>query len=548
MTVIAAPGPRGILPRLAPAPSPPPATAPGCGGRSIGGLWWPAAALVAVGLAARLVRYFLQTPIWGDEAFVCVNFLERDYLGLTRALTHAQVAPVLFLLSELTAFRLLGSSELALRLVPHLAGVLSLGLFWHLARATLTPRAAVLAAGLLAVAHWPVAMSAFVKPYSMDLLMALVLLVPAVQWLRHPQQARWPLLMAVAVPFALLGSYPAVFVAGAASLALLPTALRSGWTARTAFVLYNLLMFASFAGAYYVVGQQQLDPERGLVNAYLQKYWENAFPPAGPGPLAKWLALTHTGRMMAYPVGDAKGGSTATFLVFAVGVAVWWRSRRWALLTLALSPFALNLIAAALHRYPYGGCCRLSQHLAPAICLLTGTGAAALIERLAAPAAQRRWTGVACLLLALCGAGSIVLDLLRPYHDTDALWMREAARQVLARAGRHDRVAFLQRVENVQPGLRWYLQTQAPALDLGGQINWDRLEQSGGSLWLLNFWLEGSSVYTDGPLPTETAARPGWTEAERLHFQSQPRTAQDATLFMCVHHWIPSEPGSVAGP
>ena len=55
-----------------------------------------AVALIAVGVFGRLVRYFLQFPIWGDEAFVCVNFLERDYLGMTRELTHLQVAPVLW--------------------------------------------------------------------------------------------------------------------------------------------------------------------------------------------------------------------------------------------------------------------------------------------------------------------------------------------------------------------------------------------------------------------------------------------------------------------
>jgi len=93
--------------------------------------WKWAVGLLAVGLAWRLLRYALQFPIWGDEAFICVNLLDRDYLGLLDPLDYKQVAPILFLWSELTAFRLIGGSELAIRLLPFLAGVGSLFLFWR---------------------------------------------------------------------------------------------------------------------------------------------------------------------------------------------------------------------------------------------------------------------------------------------------------------------------------------------------------------------------------------------------------------------------------
>src|SRR5262249_27163941 len=159
----------------------------------------------------RLLRYGLQFPFWGDEASLCVNFLGRDYLGLTRMLEGNQVAPLFFLWGELTAYRLLGPSELAMRLLPLLAGLASLGVFWHLARSTVGPRAAVLAVGLLAVARWPVTMCAVVKPYSCDLLVSLTLLVGAVHHLRRPNEVRWLALLTLLVPVALLCSYPSVF-------------------------------------------------------------------------------------------------------------------------------------------------------------------------------------------------------------------------------------------------------------------------------------------------------------------------------------------------
>src|SRR6516162_3567749 len=136
-------------------------------------------ALLAIGILWRLLRYLLRFPIWEDEAFLCLNFLELDYLGLTRELRNCQVAPLLFLWGELTSLHLLGPSEW------------SLCLFWRLAHRTLPPLARTLAVGLLAVAIWPVSMGAFTKPYALDLFMSLLLLLPAVHCLQQAQQPHW---------------------------------------------------------------------------------------------------------------------------------------------------------------------------------------------------------------------------------------------------------------------------------------------------------------------------------------------------------------------
>src|SRR5947209_6223011 len=173
-----------------------------------------ALALVVVGVVVRVTRYALQFPLWGDEIFVCQNFIDRDYLGLTRQLDGGQIAPVLFLWAQMAVFRTFGGAELAMRALPLLTGILSLGLFWSLARRLLSPTAAMLAVGLLSVATWPVSMSHFAKPYSFDLLMSSALLLAAVRWLHHPERlSRFALLTAL-VPVALLGPYPARFVAG----------------------------------------------------------------------------------------------------------------------------------------------------------------------------------------------------------------------------------------------------------------------------------------------------------------------------------------------
>ena len=285
--------------------------------------------LLVVGVVWRVLRYALGFPLWEDEAFICLNFVELDYLGLTRELRNCQVAPLLFLWGELTTLRLFGASEWSLRLLPFLAGLGSLILFWRLARLTLPPLARPLAVGMLAVAIWPVSMGAFTKPYAFDLFMSLLLMLLGVHWLRQPRQLRWLIALSLATPLALFSSYPVVFVAGAVSLALMMAAWRHGWKARLLWSVFNVTLLASFLGHFAIAGRSQLQsPDRGhTTEAEMQHYWDEGFPPSSPLPLAKWLLRVNTGQMMAFPVGASDGGSTLTTLLCLVGAWHFWTAR-----------------------------------------------------------------------------------------------------------------------------------------------------------------------------------------------------------------------------
>jgi hypothetical protein len=445
-------------------------------------------ALLTIGVLWRLVRYLLRFPIWDDEAFICLNFLELDYLGLTRELRNCQVAPLLFLWGELTSLRLFGASELAMRLLPFAAGMASLFLFWRLARATLPPLAQTLAVGFLAVAIWPVSMGAFTKPYTLDLLMSLVLLLPAVGWLQHPQQSRWLLLLVLATPLALFSSYPVVFVAGAISLALLATAWRQGRKARLLWIVYNVVLLAAFLGHYRIAGRSQLhSPDKGATTEEgMRAFWAEGFPPQKPLALAKWLVFTHTGQMMAFPIGAQDGGSALTTLLFLVGAWHFWRLRRWALLTLCLAPFALGLLAAVLHRYPYGASCRLAQHLAPAICLSAGMGAAVLLERIRSATLRRRWIIGVCTVLLLVGVCGIVRDAIHPYRTLEALWTRQVMQALAAEARSGAPIVVLNKREEMDSLCCWYLEQYGDRVSWAGQIDWNKARAS-GELFCLSY-------------------------------------------------------------
>src|SRR5262249_8731313 len=147
---------------------------------------------------------------------------------------------------------------------------------------------------------------------------------------------------------------------------------------------------------YLSVGREQLDPAAGTVDRFMRDYWRDGFPPSDLWSVPAWFVTISSGRLMAFPIGDANGGSTLTLLPFRAAAWALVRRRRRQLRGLCLVPFALNLVAAALHRYPYAGCCRLSQHLAPAICLLAGTGLARVLRFAARSTAGRGWGLGAC--------------------------------------------------------------------------------------------------------------------------------------------------------
>src|SRR5204862_8015489 len=119
-----------------------------------------------------------------------------------------------------------GPSELSLRLAPLLAGVGGLALFGRLARECLSPPAAVLAASQLAVSWWPIELASSIKPYSLDLFLAVLLLFLAHRSLDRPRRTAALAAAALLGPVAVCLSYPAVFVAGAVSLVLLPVVWR----------------------------------------------------------------------------------------------------------------------------------------------------------------------------------------------------------------------------------------------------------------------------------------------------------------------------------
>jgi hypothetical protein len=382
---------------------------------------------LGLGIAVRLVRYFVNYPIWHDEAFLAVNLWDRDYVDLLLPLDYGQVAPWLFLAIERTVVKWLGYSEPALRLFPTVCSVLSLPLLCHVAGRFLRGTPKLLAIAVLAVSFYPIRHGAEIKPYASDLLAALVLLALAVEWIRSPESSLWWWALTALVPILVAISYPGVFVAGGVGLALAPAALRSSQrSVRLGCIVYNLVLVASFLAVYYSCTVLQAEAMR---DSYRNGFWAESFPPLDrPWAVPFWLADVHTGMMMSYPVGDRRGGSILTLLCVLAGSLALYRRNQKKTLALLVAPFGLGLIAAFMGRYPYGGAPRIMFYAAPSICLLMGLGLTELLSRIRRLEVQRRAFLGILTGLALLGGWMMHRDLVKPYRVADDLRTRNFAR------------------------------------------------------------------------------------------------------------------------
>lgn len=451
-------------------------------------------AVLVLGLLWRVVRYAVAFPLWGDEAFLAVNFLTRDLAGLGRPLDFKQVAPPAFLWVEYLVVQVLGSSEWSLRLVPFAAGIASLVLFHRFCRDVSTRRVTLLAVALLAASYFPVRHSTEVKPYANDLLVSLLLLGFGWSLQRDPRPlGRWFLMTLVGV-VGVWWSYPATFPVAAVGVVL----FASGWRAGSRRTVGLSAVFSVAAGLSWLLMMLTFARAQQGERGWLAANWESGFPPLDrPWKLPLWLLEVHTSGMVAYPHGASRFTGVGTALFVGVGVAAVWRHRlRRPLLLLLLGPLPFALAAAVMRRYPYGASTRLMLYMAPAVCLLAAEG---MVATLRYWHSLRRGPFLTAGLLALIPIGGIVVDVCMPYRRAGDVEYRRFAERLALETRPGDRWVVFDGVDTLPDGpwvmasvwvqrvakLRFYLLSRSPVPVCWGPDPGTVDGSNGGRTWLI---------------------------------------------------------------
>lgn len=318
---------------------------------------------VTIGILVRLVQYVSNRSLWGDEAALAMNIIDRSYLELLQPLEFDQAAPPGFLWIEKLAVSLLGNREYSLRLFPFLSSLIALLACYKLSDRYASSIAVPLALALFACLKFTVYYSTEVKQYSSDVMVALLLyllLMPLrYQHFNFQQILRFGLLGAIAIWV----SHPAVLILTSIEAVAFVTTSARRWRA----MLVNRLPIYGFwllnFGLIYV-----LTISKTAENTALMSYWQPTYPDF---PFDVMWLFDSLGRFFYRPLGYQGVPEAVAMFAFVVGCVAYYRKNRLTL-SILLAPTIVTLFASYLQKYPFRE--RLILFLVPFFILIIAEG------------------------------------------------------------------------------------------------------------------------------------------------------------------------------
>jgi hypothetical protein len=346
-------------------------------------------ALVALGVALRVRAYVHNPALWFDEA-AFANDLARYPLTLGEgAVGRMSFYPFGFLALTKLSVSVFGDGEYAMRLVPFLASLAALALFYVLARRCLKPNAAAIAVCLFAVNPRLIYHAVEAKPFSSDVAVVTGLAYLAVRALAAPLTLGMVLLLAASGAAAVWVSYSSVFcLAGFGTVMGISALARRQWGRAARLCAVGLAWALSF-GSYYCLGLHNVSRSGELLS-----YWQRDFLPLPP---KSWSDIDRVGRKVVGIFHDPAGLKLPALaaLIFCVGFLSLSRRSRPKAFAFA-APIAIVWFAAALRIYPLDD--RVVLFSVPLLHVLLAEG----VERVrSALAGKARWAGVLFLLAVL---------------------------------------------------------------------------------------------------------------------------------------------------
>ncbi len=363
-------------------------------------------ALLLLGLSLRSYHYLRDRAVWQDEAGLLLTVMGRDYGDLFRGqLDYHQAAPPLYLCALKTVSQTLGDGSHTLRLPSFLASCAALLLFVPVARQLLPSASVPWAVFLFACSEQLLWHGSEAKVYSFDVLAAVVLLaVPVLD--RSDSLTRQLFLFSFLAPLLLLSSYPACFLCTGLLVAYLPVVYNQKQL--RVWLAYGTVAMLTGATLLWVV----TGPARSQHDAEIHSCWVACMPDWDqPWTVLRWLAVSpfEIGRYCCKPVGQV-------LAILAVpGAVMLWRRGSRTLVGMMTAPLVLNLAAAFLHRYPFGGA-RITVYAAPAILLL---GAAGVPPVLAWLSERNCCLGVGLTVLLAVPLASSLWQVAYPWREAD---------------------------------------------------------------------------------------------------------------------------------
>ncbi|HUQ83628.1 MAG TPA: glycosyltransferase family 39 protein [Gemmatimonadaceae bacterium] len=378
-----------------------------------------AIAMVVVGAILRLVEYLAVRSLWLDEAMLANNIVGRGFAALLGPLGESQNAPWFFLLGERAAAVTFGANELALRLIPFLAGIALPWVTWLTAKRLTHATTALIATAIAALSPLLLYYANEVKPYSTDALLTVALTLATLRALDRPnERAPWAVLV-IAGAGALLASFPVMFVLASAWCAIAGSPVaRASANGRRTLVVAPVAWGTTFAFPYFLVIR------RASSDDFLMTSLRDQFlvPWSARGVASLWRLWQELsvevflGKEVLALVPFAVTAVLCTLILalcIAGGIAV-MRRRGMSALILLVGPVAVALAASTVRAYPLS--VRVWTYTAPLWVILVAAGIVDVARRLR-PAARPQAAAFATVCLMLTACVDAASGLTSPYRQ-----------------------------------------------------------------------------------------------------------------------------------
>lgn len=320
--------------------------------------------IIAIALFLRIYRYAVGRSLWLDEVMLGSNILKRSFIQLLQPLDYWQGAPIGFLWLERLSVLLVGHNEYALRLVPLLAGLISVFLFYGVTQYCLTWRAGLIALGLFAVLEPLIYYSSEVKQYSMDVAVALAILLTGLRVNDQPDGLRRLLVLGGAGAAAIFFSMPAVFMLAGIGCTLIFFEWRYG-RKRSALMLAGIA--AGWTVCFLLNYFFLLKPL--LANQGLHDYWADSYVPISHHSVP-WVLMAVHQFINDYSTMWTERADLG-MLMMLLGCAFFWKRDR-IKLSILLLPVGFVILASMARQYPFNG--RLILFITPLFVVLIAAG------------------------------------------------------------------------------------------------------------------------------------------------------------------------------
>jgi hypothetical protein len=231
-------------------------------------------AIIIVGALLRINQWMLNRSLWLDESYLAVNILERGFGELHLPLEYSQSAPWLFLVATKAMVSLFGPGEQVLRFLPLVASILSLWVFWRLARVCLAGWTVPVALAIFTFSSVHFYYAQELKQYSLEVLMTTVVVwLAALMFRTANAPKRYFTGWAVAAGIGIYAMHAMPFViAGIGGVALWASWQGKLGVSRLRIIVALALCVLFFAANYFVI----ISPN--YADPLMRGYWAFAYP------------------------------------------------------------------------------------------------------------------------------------------------------------------------------------------------------------------------------------------------------------------------------